>query len=507
MLMSKDMELSCDERVLKQMDNEDIKKPYANSLLSLATGRHIINGSPLAFGEGNVKGRIKNVLSYKKPRFWIIAVSIITVIVVAIALVTNPKQGDAIQPEDTLAKSHAVTTEEGTYHTEYNRVKIEFLSEMMGFKSASEFETTDSRIVEYIDSTLRTSLTSAKEDDLDNNHTNRYTIDLSNNIGGYSCGLYYDTLYNKAYILKDGSLYKAGTDFARYIDSLLENTNITAHINDADAVSLFQTYGWTLDYNISGMKNKLNNINTLTGFNPNAYYFAYNNELSKDIGLDMSGYSNTVDIDVEIYRIHESMPQEFYPIQDCRGIVVKNGGEIIGAFISAGRHNTFNACSLKGNSFEKVTGLTLDEWFAKIIKADSTEERLAKLQPEQVIVEYIMSLDKKDAKVAGACISKKALLGNLTSNIPNKELFNKGIGLPLTNADMGARSNFDNLKSAKLLKTELIDEPDKYTKNFRVTVDLQYNNEIIISSGQQYWDCHMVYESPQTGWKIEGFGH
>lgn len=43
MLMSTDMELSCDERVLKEMD-EDIKKPYSNSLLSLATGRHILNG-------------------------------------------------------------------------------------------------------------------------------------------------------------------------------------------------------------------------------------------------------------------------------------------------------------------------------------------------------------------------------------------------------------------------------------------------------------------------------
>ena len=62
MLMSTDMELSCDEKVLKEM-NEDIKKPYANSLLSLATGRYIFNGNPLAFGEGNVKGRIKNVLN------------------------------------------------------------------------------------------------------------------------------------------------------------------------------------------------------------------------------------------------------------------------------------------------------------------------------------------------------------------------------------------------------------------------------------------------------------
>ncbi len=96
MLMSTDMELSCDERVLKQMNNEDIKKPYANSLLSLATGKHILNGSPLAFGEGNVRGRIKNVLNYKKPRFWIVIVSIIAVIIIGIALLANPLSEEAI---------------------------------------------------------------------------------------------------------------------------------------------------------------------------------------------------------------------------------------------------------------------------------------------------------------------------------------------------------------------------------------------------------------------------
>jgi hypothetical protein len=255
------------------------------------------------------------------------------------------------------------------------------------------------------------------------------------------------------------------------------------------------------------MRNKLNDIKALSDFNPNAYYFAYNNELSKDISLDMSGYSNTSDIDVEIYRIHESMPQEFYPIQNCRRIVVKKGKKIIGAFINAGRHSTFNACSLKGNSFEKVTGPTLNEWLADMIKADSTEERLSKLGPGQVIGDYFTALDKKDAKTAGYCISKKTLLGNLTSNMLNGELFNEVIGLPLTDVDIGAKSSFDNLKSAKLLKVELIDEPDKNVKKFRVTVNLQYNKEQPISNGKQFWDCSMVYESFQTGWKIGGFGH
>ncbi|HBV67788.1 MAG TPA: hypothetical protein DEF04_06120 [Clostridiales bacterium] len=89
MLMSTDMELSCDEQVLKKV-NADIKKLYANSLLSLATGRHLLNGSPLAFGKGNVKGRIKNVLNYKRPRFWVIALSAIIATAAGIGLLANP---------------------------------------------------------------------------------------------------------------------------------------------------------------------------------------------------------------------------------------------------------------------------------------------------------------------------------------------------------------------------------------------------------------------------------
>ncbi len=624
MLMCKDMELSCDERVLRGMTeemNENIKKPYANSLLSLATDRHILNGSPLAFGEGNVKGRIKNVLNYKKPRFWVVLFSVTVLLVAGITLLSNPVDSEqdlsmlniknlakisyqrnellvsrapgknegfnvsaraiaeyldsvkwtekvmdsplelsadlqiewnedqelrfyesepllamvrmnekwrcyTIGPNDyetiisiverstgpsstpdVSQSGPSSATNEVAYDTRYKRVKIKLLSEMMGFKEANEFETTDLSIVAFIDSTIKASLTPAQEDDLKNNHTNQYIIELSDDIGGYSCGLYYDTLYDKAFVEKDGGLYEVGTDFARYIDSLLENTNASFYIDDDDSLALFAKYGWKIDYQINAMSNKLNNITTLSGFNPNAYYFAYNNELSKDIGLDMSGYSNSDHIDVRIYRLHESMPQEFYPIQDCRGIVVKRDGKIIGAFVSAGRHSTFNACSLKGSSFEKVTGKTLNQWFADMIKADDTEDRLSKMSPEQVIEEYFTALNNKNTNAAAYCISKKALLGSLTANMPDEELFIEGIGLPLTDTDIGAASNFDNLKSAKLLKAELIDELDKNNKIYRVTVDLQYRKELTISSGEQIWDCHMVYESPQTGWKIEGFGH
>lgn len=86
---SKDMEMSCDETVIKQL-GANVKKEYSTSLLTLTTGKRIIGGTYLAFGEGNTKGRIKNVLNYKKPSFWIIVVAVIAVVVISFGLFANP---------------------------------------------------------------------------------------------------------------------------------------------------------------------------------------------------------------------------------------------------------------------------------------------------------------------------------------------------------------------------------------------------------------------------------
>ena len=87
-LMGADMELSCDERVLKELGS-GIKKDYSTSLLSFSTGRRIINGSPLAFGEGGVKARIKNVLNFKKPSRVIIIVAVVLAAAIGIGLAAN----------------------------------------------------------------------------------------------------------------------------------------------------------------------------------------------------------------------------------------------------------------------------------------------------------------------------------------------------------------------------------------------------------------------------------
>ncbi|QSX08221.1 hypothetical protein J0B03_10550 [Alkalibacter rhizosphaerae] len=85
-----DMEMSCDESVINTL-GYSLKKDYSQSLLNFATGKRTFGISPLAFGEGNTKGRIKNILRYKKPRFYIMLAIVVIVIPLAIGLLLNPE--------------------------------------------------------------------------------------------------------------------------------------------------------------------------------------------------------------------------------------------------------------------------------------------------------------------------------------------------------------------------------------------------------------------------------
>jgi len=94
-LSGKDMEMSCDEAVLRNL-GDDIRADYTASLISLATGRRIIAGTPLAFGEGNTEGRIKNIAKWKKPAVWVIVIVAIVCAFLAVCLITNPMNRDTM---------------------------------------------------------------------------------------------------------------------------------------------------------------------------------------------------------------------------------------------------------------------------------------------------------------------------------------------------------------------------------------------------------------------------
>ncbi len=90
-LAGKDMEMSCDEAVIRKLGT-GILADYTTSLLSLATGKNMITGMPLAFGEGDPKGRIRNLARWKKAPFWVVLTAIAAFIILAVCLLTNPKQ-------------------------------------------------------------------------------------------------------------------------------------------------------------------------------------------------------------------------------------------------------------------------------------------------------------------------------------------------------------------------------------------------------------------------------
>ena len=88
-LLCRDIELACDEKVVKELNNEQ-RAYYSEALLACSVNRRMIAACPLAFGEVGVKDRIKSVLNYKKPAFWIIVVAIVVSITVAVCFLTNP---------------------------------------------------------------------------------------------------------------------------------------------------------------------------------------------------------------------------------------------------------------------------------------------------------------------------------------------------------------------------------------------------------------------------------
>ena len=89
-LLCRDIECACDEKVVAQMDDRE-KKQYSETLLVCSIHRRMVLACPVAFGEIAVKDRIKGVLNYKKPAFWIVVVSVVTCAVMAVCFLTDPK--------------------------------------------------------------------------------------------------------------------------------------------------------------------------------------------------------------------------------------------------------------------------------------------------------------------------------------------------------------------------------------------------------------------------------
>lgn len=141
-LFCRDIELACDERVVKGLDGA-ARADYSQALLSCAAPKRAVAACPLAFGEGNIKTRVKSALHYKKPAFWVAAAAVLAVVIVAVCFLTNPKSD--INAETLLGTSRgeitrvSVAMEETSSGEEY-RMSTEEIKTVLSLLDAAEYE-------------------------------------------------------------------------------------------------------------------------------------------------------------------------------------------------------------------------------------------------------------------------------------------------------------------------------------------------------------------------------
>lgn len=141
-LFCRDIELACDERVVKGLDGA-ARADYSQALLSCAAPGRAVAACPLAFGEGNIKTRVKSALHYKKPAFWVAAAAVLAVVIVAVCFLTNPKSD--INAETLLGTSRgeitrvSVAMEETSSGEEY-RMSTPEIKDLLSLLDAIEYE-------------------------------------------------------------------------------------------------------------------------------------------------------------------------------------------------------------------------------------------------------------------------------------------------------------------------------------------------------------------------------
>ncbi len=122
-LGGKDMEMSCDEAVLNRL-GEDIRADYSQALLRLATHKRLIAGMPLAFGEGETKGRVRNMARWRRPKVWVSGICAVLCLVVLAVCALNPQKSDSTpvgavvtteKPLNIRSKASALSAVVGSY--------------------------------------------------------------------------------------------------------------------------------------------------------------------------------------------------------------------------------------------------------------------------------------------------------------------------------------------------------------------------------------------------------
>lgn len=310
-----------------------------------------------------------------------------------------------------------------------------------------------------------------------------------------------DPAFAVGYLEIDKNKYDPGFSFFRYISDFTEYRQFDTNI-DNTVKELFIKYNWTIDYRVNTINVTLpSNLKHEAGEYPVKIYWAYNNELSKNIGLDFRDYLGKK-VEVDIYRLREPLPDYMFPRMNSRGIVLKYDKKIVGAYIDAGRHNSF-ACSLDKKSLKDITNKEWDNWISGYINYNNELEiKLSKMKPEDIIKQYYDAINSDNPKMQFACMTRENICNYLAMNMDNNLLINGSFN------DAYAVEGEDNIKSAKFinLKEVNVSGNPKDTIEYSVTIDFRFKKEITSNNGKQTRFIILKKESDKSGWKIQSEG-
>ena len=265
---------------------------------------------------------------------------------------------------------------------------------------------------------------------------------------------------------------------------------------DAKDQGLLRRYNWTATFLINSWDECLpQKLSYRLGDYPTNLYWAYNNELAKDIGLDIEPYLGQ-EVSIRLYKIAEDMPDFMNPQRaNGRATIIRSGEKIIGAWLDVGRHSG-QSCSLSSKSWERASGQTWEEWIANTLERDDPElTRIAALTPEQVVSEYYAALDQHGLEGTLRFRTIWSLRSYLSSNMDDTLIY-----IPKLSDTFG----YDNILAAKLLHIEPYSPADAIPGKvcFAVTVDLRVKEIITHDDGPATFFIFLEEEIPGTGWRI-----
>ncbi|MFC1554287.1 DUF4830 domain-containing protein [candidate division KSB1 bacterium] len=279
-------------------------------------------------------------------------------------------------------------------------------------------------------------------------------------------------------------------------------------------------YGWTIANKLNEQQMTLpESFENLPGEFPIEIYWAYNNELSKAIGLDMEPYLGK-NVTAVLYKLNEGLPEFLYPSKNSRSVIIKNGKNIIGAWICKGRHNGF-ACTLDRRSLADIGAPELHvpnetlhqswkEWLLEkgIVNPDNDlEKKLAKMSPVQIIETYYNAIDEKDYKLAYACRTRRNLVNFIFTNMDNSQFFNNSFSEAYDDG-------IENIESVEITRIKPFTAEDSISPDFTispgtviytVSYNIQYKRDLTSYSGLGGRIIVLVKEIESLGWRMLEF--